>query len=897
MMRYPDVVRAGANPLVHYLRRGQREGREIRPPAVRPAPAAFDPAAAEAWTVALRATPLVKAGSTGPVVSVVMPTRNCLQLLPAAIESVIAQSYSHWELIVVDDGSTDGTTDSLRAHFTDPRIRLLATGGVGVSGARNAGLAEARGELIAYLDSDNTWMPEYLELMVSEFARSNAASVYAVLKVREKPGAPGWYRAQPFDYRRLTFSNYIDLNVFMHRRELYSRLGGFDVSLRRVVDWDLILRYVRDDPVSFAYFVGAEYDNSDRADRLTVCELFSFKNVVRNKHWIDWEAEAARPRDPDLVSIVICLQGILDRVEERLSALFIHPAGCRFELILVENGCDAASKAILNDWRCRAPEIRLIEPGENVSRPLGNNLGLAASCGATVVFLDPFIEVAPEWLRSLVGPLRDAAVIGTQPKILAPDGSIRNTGLAFTADFPYPLYANLPGDWGPSMQPRVLTAISGYCAAFRAADLIRVRGFHPVYTSEFEDVDLCLRLANGEAHFTYVPDAVVRLHPNGSKVGAEHTEADRREFLAAWAGRIPTDGAEPNVGDGPPPQPLPDWATKAVAGIPLPRPEMPAILQARQGLSPSALAGRCVALKIGCPRPEMKDHWGDYHFAAALAAALLRKGVRARIDFAADPDRHATSSDINLVLRGRQRFDPKPGTLNLIWLISHPDRIGFDELSQFDHVFIASERWTRQIADEGLVCQTLLQCTDSARFYPMPAEPALKSSALFVANSRKVLRSVVREAIEQNLQIDIYGEMWEGLAPEEWVRAEKISNVDLPRYYSSAEVVLNDHWNSMREGGFVSNRIFDVLACAAPLVTDRVVGVPGDIADCCHFFGDGVPLREAVAAARRAREDDGGRALQVADLVRRDHSFDARAEAILAVILESLEGERAVLAG
>ena len=278
----------------------------------------------------------------------------------------------------------------------------------------------------------------------------------------------------------------------------------------------------------------------------------------------------------------------------------------------------------------------------------------------------------------------------------------------------------------------------------------------------------------------------------------------------------------------------------------------------------------------------MKDNWGDYHFAAALAAALLRKGVRARIDFAADPDRHAEASDINLVLRGRQRFEPKPGTLNLIWLISHPDRPSADELRGFDHVFVASEVWARQLAKSGHACQTLLQCTDSARFYPMPPEPSLASPALFVANSRNVLRTVVREAVEQDLALDIYGELWEGLAPAEWIRAPKIDNVDLPRHYASAEVVLNDHWASMREGGFVSNRIFDALACAAPLVTDRIAGLPDEIAAACHFFGDGVPLKAAVAAAREGREAGRAEALRVAELVRRSHSFDARAEAIVA---------------
>ena len=109
--------------------------------------------------------------------------------------------------------------------------------------------------------------------------------------------------------------------------------------------------------------------------------------------------------------------------------------------------------------------------------------------------------------------------------------------------------------------------------------------------------------------------------------------------------------------------------------------------------------------------------------------------------------------------------------------------------------------------------------------------------------------------------------------------------MDLPRHYASAEVVLNDHWDSMRENGFVSNRIFDVLACAAPLVTDRVAGLPDEIAAGCHFFGDGVPLKDAVAAAApRRAEAPGRRRCGSPSWCAAHHSFDARAEAILAVL-------------
>ena len=550
--------------------------------------------------------------------------------------------------------------------------------------------------------------------------------------------------------------------------------------------------------------------------------------------------------NPDLVSVIVCIHGPMGEDEEPLRSLFNHEAGQEFELVLVDCGADAVTKALMADWRRREPVIQVIDAGPDAPFPLGANIGFAASCGAIAVFLGEDVEVSPEWLRPLVHALNDSGVLGAQPKVLNPDGTIRSFGLNFSGNAPLPhlLFSGQPGALEAASRPRTTTAVSAACAAFHSKDFDRLRGFRSL-TPEEAAADFCMRLGKGAPVFRVVPAATVLQRPL-------LTEPDRRA----------------RAGSGIQPAPLAAPFTQSGQG---------------DGM---------ILLKIGCPRPEMKDRWGDYHFAVALAAAFLRQGCRARIDFARNNPPRARTDDVTLVLRGRHRFDPGPGALNLMWLISHPDRVTPEELRLFDHVFIASQIWADRIAEAGGVsCEALLQCTDNTRFHPGLHDPHLRSPALFVANSRKVLRRVVREAVEQDLPIDIYGEMWEGLAPAEWVKGETIANVDLPRHYASADLVLNDHWDSMRENGFVSNRVFDVLATGAPLVTDHVIGMPDDIAEACHFFGDGTTLTEAVAAAHadRGAQDGGTRVLSaharaVAETICRDHSFDARAERILAVI-------------
>ena len=181
-----------------------------------------------------------------PLVSVILPTYNRAAILGDAVRSVLEQSYSEWELIVSDDGSTDGTAERV-GTFADPRIRYRRDENAGAAAARNRALRQARGELIAYVDSDNVWHPDHLAALVGALERhpGHYCAYAKHLDVVHDDGA--WrikaFRSPPFDYERLVHKNFVDLNAFVHRRELFEVLGGFDERLRRQQDWDLILRY------------------------------------------------------------------------------------------------------------------------------------------------------------------------------------------------------------------------------------------------------------------------------------------------------------------------------------------------------------------------------------------------------------------------------------------------------------------------------------------------------------------------------------------------------------------------------------------------------------------------------------------------------------------------------
>lgn len=182
-----------------------------------------------------------------PLVSIIMPAYNREDIIGESIRSVLEQTWQHWELLVCDDGSDDGTVTAARA-FNDPRIRVLELPHGGAAKARNGGLAEARGEYIAYLDSDNLWHPAFLEVMAGQLLRHTGhycvfAKYLDVVVHGDGSMQLKRHTDADFSYEQLQERNFVDLNSFVHRASLYREFGGFTDALPRMQDWDLVLKY------------------------------------------------------------------------------------------------------------------------------------------------------------------------------------------------------------------------------------------------------------------------------------------------------------------------------------------------------------------------------------------------------------------------------------------------------------------------------------------------------------------------------------------------------------------------------------------------------------------------------------------------------------------------------
>ncbi|MDD5454425.1 MAG: glycosyltransferase [Candidatus Ratteibacteria bacterium] len=183
-----------------------------------------------------------------PLISVIIPAYNRAKFLEEAVKSVLAQTYKNWELIIVDDGSTDDTSEVVK-KFLDERIIYLHQDNKGASAARNKGILKAKGEYIAFLDSDDMWLPQKLQKQLEVFNKSRfkPGVVYTGIQYMDYKGNLKKQRKLPA-YRGNIFKKLLRKNIagigstMLVKKECFEKCGSFDENLPSRMDLDMILR-------------------------------------------------------------------------------------------------------------------------------------------------------------------------------------------------------------------------------------------------------------------------------------------------------------------------------------------------------------------------------------------------------------------------------------------------------------------------------------------------------------------------------------------------------------------------------------------------------------------------------------------------------------------------------
>jgi glycosyltransferase involved in cell wall biosynthesis len=247
-------------------------------------------------------------------VSVVVPTYNRARLIGEAIESVRAQTYPRFEIVVIDDGSTDDTEARIRA-IQDPRIRYVGQANAGVAAARNLGVKLSRASIVSFLDSDDLWKPGKLAVEVAFLERHPEVQAVFSDAERHEPDrlVPSFLRATAVFSRRLTparqppmilAAREVLLSLLEEdpivtvalavRREAFLRAGGFDERTQAFEDWEFLLRLAR--TAQFAYIDEVLATVRISPDSLHVVHRLAAKTAMISR----LVAEARTSRDPDV---------------------------------------------------------------------------------------------------------------------------------------------------------------------------------------------------------------------------------------------------------------------------------------------------------------------------------------------------------------------------------------------------------------------------------------------------------------------------------------------------------------------------------------------------------------------------------------------------------------------
>lgn len=832
-------------------------------------------------------------GHGSPAVSVIVTVQEARERFDEVVASIVAQTFTDWELIVVADDSIQVT--SLEGLEGDRRVAVVEAPKASVGGARNAGLAVATGRFVAWMDGEATWRPNHLKAILDTLSTEGGRAAYDVVEKTIGPADAGQklFAVGHATRGQLEVASLIDVNALLVERQLAVEIGGFDELLPGSTAYDFVLKISSEEPLRHVPHVGVQLLRGRPPAIRFPLRADACDNAVLNNHLVDWASLANGDASSVTVSIIIPTPNDWRLTTAAVSSIARAAASSEVtaETIIVDNGSKATAAAILDSLPLRFSDVRVVHSPTNRGFALGNNIAMAHARGDIIVFLNNDTEVAPGWLEPLVSSLTDPDVLGAQSLLLYPSGSIQSAGVAFPScgGLPHMLLRGYPVEDARHLDRAEFAALTGAALAVRRSDVVTLQGFDPLFLNGMEDVDFGLRLrARRAGVFRVCPESIVIHHESRSPGRYDRSVTNRRLLLDRWNGAMPGDDVRlwglagfDVVGYDPKSRVSEDRR------LDVPHP----VLVRRGGVSVVERPRRMRwAIKNPAPAGEEGEKWGDTHFARRLAEALRSEGQEVVIDHRGEYDRvTGHHDDVVLVLRGVARYTPRYGQVSMMWVISHPSWLQAPEIASYDRVFAASATWAERASQRfGLRVEPLLQATDPARFHPDLTPPDSGYPCLFVGGSRKILRPIVGQAIDIGMPLTVFGSEWEGLIPDSYVAGQYLPNDRLGAAYRAAGVVLNDHWDDMREEGFVSNRLFDAVASGARVITDDVNGLGDTFGSSVQVVRDEEDLRRIFAA-----EDldsifgDDEERRRNAKRVAAEHSFEVRARSLVMAAIDA----------
>ena len=468
----------------------------------------------------------------GPLISVLTPVHDPpLQMLEEAIESVRCQTFSNWELCLVDDGSTNPEIiAALERHAaSDPRIHLERRDQAGgISTATNAALELASGQYIALLDHDDTLTPDALEHVARQIASKPELDMIYSDEDIVLDGRRVWAHFKPAWSPDTLRTNGYTCHLGAYRRKLLSELGGFRTEFNGSQDVDMILRLVeRTDRIAhiprILYHWRAHADSTAGGDAKPYAYVAA-RNAIA-AHLVRTGQQADVSYGPpglyrvvhrvspsttvDLVLAVDSEQGLSDAAASWSSQP--HPTW-NVVIAAPSSTLPAVTGALL---AAGVPEARVTAVPVGPDQHLASALAAAADAATAEVLLlmqTPGIGLTHDWLSRLVGYSQQPHIAAAGPIILAPDGRIQQAGVAVPNGIPLHLLhgvrSSMDNFFGYGTSVYNVSAVSGVLAA-RRRTYRKLGGLRPEF-NELALIEYCLRARSAHQRIVIVPDARLR---------------------------------------------------------------------------------------------------------------------------------------------------------------------------------------------------------------------------------------------------------------------------------------------------------------------------------------------------------------------------------------------------
>jgi O-antigen biosynthesis protein len=465
-----------------------------------------------------------------PLLSIITPVFDTpVSRLEEAVESVLAQAYENWELVLIDDGSTDSDLLRILPHVAgrDRRIALASLGKHGgISAASNLGLELARGDWVTFLDHDDVLEQDALFQIVKLLQTHADADV--IYSDEDKLGESG-FEAPLFkpDWSPDFFLSY---NYMGHltavRRDLLQKAGGFCSQFDSAQDYDLFFRVTeltsrihhvprvlyhwRRSESSSAISVRQKPGQLD-ASRRAIEDHLKRRGELAHVS-IDWRTHAFRVRRELSEKKKICIvipnsdgEEAIERCVESLRTKTDYP---NYEVLIVRSDKSPGAPACFS----RFPH-RLLNFSGAANDPAANNYAVTQTEAPWLLFLDDSIEVIdPEWLTIMAEHLQRREVGAVGARLLSSSGAIEHAGIVLGVNgIAQPAFRGFPAEHpGINRQLQVTrncSAVSSACMLTRREAFKRVGGFDESLSGALADVDLCLKIRRAGYLIVYTPFA------------------------------------------------------------------------------------------------------------------------------------------------------------------------------------------------------------------------------------------------------------------------------------------------------------------------------------------------------------------------------------------------------